>query len=113
MGSILTEETASFDANPRPVKRQRHAIDIQESSDLDILPPHPLGIRPEGNAYTDDSNVSIRQKAGDFASLSDELILHLFEYLEAHELLALGSTSKFLYAFAHYDELWRALFIQQ
>jgi hypothetical protein len=113
MGSILTEETASFTDNSRPVKRQRHEIDTQEYSDVDILPPHPLGVRPEGNAYTDDSKISIRQKAGGFASLSDELILHLLEYLEADELLALGSTSKLLYAFAHYDELWKSLFIQQ
>jgi hypothetical protein len=113
MGSILTEESPLFDDNPRPSKRQRHVVDTQDSLDLDILPPHHLGIRPEGNAYTDESKVNIRQKAGYFASLSDELILHLLEYLDARELLALGSSSKFLYAFAHYDELWKALFIQQ
>jgi hypothetical protein len=101
--AILTQDT-------RPSKRQKLEDDIE---DVDILPPHPLGVRPEGNAYTDDSSFSVRQKSGHFASLSDELTMHLLEYLDAHTLLSFGSTCKTLYGFAHYDELWKSLFIQK
>jgi hypothetical protein len=82
-----------------------------DNNDCDILPSHPLKIRPEGNAYTD-LGQSIRQRSGSFSLLPDELLMHFLEYLDDRSLLALGSSCKALYAFAHSDELWRSLFIQ-
>lgn len=95
--------------NPPP-KRLRLESEFTED-DSDVLPSHPLGVRPEGNAYTDRSQ-GVRQKAGRFSLLPDELLMHFLEYLNDHSLLALGSTCKALYAFSYSNELWRALFIQ-
>ncbi|RPB19810.1 Clavaminate synthase-like protein, partial [Terfezia boudieri ATCC MYA-4762] len=71
---------------------------------------HPLRIKPLGNAFTASSNLR-DTSTGNIALLPDELIIQLLSYLDAKSLLALGSTSKGLYAFCRWDELWKDLFV--
>ena len=106
--------SGSSEENSRPPKRLRRESEAgyARDDDCDILPSHPLNVRPEGNAYTEESKVNIRQNSGLFAHLPDELLLHFLDYLDAYQLIALGSTCKVLYAFAYFDELWRSLFVQ-
>ena len=74
-----------------------------------IVPLHPLGVRPAGNAYTSTKN--LKDAAGLFACLPDELIISVLEHLEAKSLLKVRETCKALYAFSRFDELWKTLFI--
>ena len=71
--------------------------------------PHPLQVKPGGNAYTASGN--IRSAAGRFSRLSDELIVCILEHLDGPALQQIGSSCKALYAFARLDDLWKALFI--
>lgn len=85
-----------------------HALDAETTAAA--VPPHPLGIRPAGNAYTATEN--IKANCGSFARLPDELLNHIFESFDAQTLRRLGSTCRALYAFTRLDELWRALFVR-
>ncbi|EER44653.1 JmjC domain-containing protein [Histoplasma capsulatum H143] len=78
--------------------------------DVDVIPSHPLGVKPSGNALT--AVHSIRPAIGSLAVLSDELIMLLLECLDSTSLLRLGATCKALYAFTRAEELWKALFIE-
>ncbi|KAL2366715.1 hypothetical protein RJZ56_000300 [Blastomyces dermatitidis] len=82
---------------------------VDLDSDVDVIPSHPLGIKPSGNALTATHN--IRHAIGSLAVLSDELIILLLECLDSTSLLRLGATCKALYAFTRAEELWKALFI--
>lgn len=81
----------------------------EEDSSVTVVPLHPLGIKPAGNAYTSSSN--IRSTIGMFNSLPDELIVQVLEHLHSTSLLQLGATCKALYAFSRLEDLWKALFI--
>ncbi len=72
--------------------------------------PHPLGIKPLGNAYEAKRNIKIL--SGAFAHLPDELLLQLLDYMRSSDLLKLGGTCKALYAFSRTEELWKALFVE-
>lgn len=82
----------------------------QQQSELVALPVHPFGVRPTGNAYTADRN--IKNAAGKFNSLPDEIIIEILELLEPVPLVFLGSTCKALYAFSRFEELWKAIVIR-
>lgn len=75
-----------------------------------VLPPHPLGVKPAGNAFSAVENAKVI--AGLFLSLSDELILQVLEYLDHWSLLRLGASCKLFYAFCRFDDLWKSLFIE-
>jgi hypothetical protein len=92
---------------------QEPVIDVESSEIGEHLRPHPLKIRPEGNAFTDRPISRPRECMGRFRALPDELLAHLLEYLQASSLCALGSTCKVLYAFTRVDDLWRSLFIDR
>ncbi|KAK8229571.1 hypothetical protein HDK77DRAFT_382896 [Phyllosticta capitalensis] len=98
----------------RPTKRLRIDDTLPcsepESEDPAAIPPHPLGVKPSGNALT--SNVNLKARCGHFAVLPDELLAQFLEFLDAPALVRLGSTCKALYAFTRFEELWRALFIE-
>ncbi|KAI9698216.1 MAG: hypothetical protein M1836_004218 [Candelina mexicana] len=74
------------------------------------VPPHPLGVKPAGNAYT--SNQNLRSSLGTFSALIDELIIQVLEFLDAPSLMRLGATCKALFAFASFEELWKSLSIE-
>lgn len=75
-----------------------------------VVPSHPLGIKPAGNAFSAVENAKIM--AGLFFSLSDELILQVLEFLDHSSLLRLGASCKLFYAFCQFDDLWKNLFIE-
>lgn len=102
MGSISLEEPLS---ELHPASEQ---IEVALGKPSTIR-PHPLGIRPSGNALT--SAVNLRASTGIFNILSDETLTSLLEWLDTSSLLALGSTCRALYAFTSNEELWRNLFI--
>lgn len=95
----------------RPKKRIRWASlpPEEESIPADAIPPHPLGLKPAGNAYT--SSVNSKSKIGFFGCLPDEMVMGMLEMLEARELVRLGGTCRFFYAFTRAEELWRGLFV--
>lgn len=75
-----------------------------------VVPHHPLGIKPLGNAFTASTN--IKSAAGVFSNIPDEIIIQVLEFLHAKSLLRLGAACKALYAFCHFDEHWKDLFIR-
>ncbi|EON64317.1 hypothetical protein W97_03548 [Coniosporium apollinis CBS 100218] len=100
----------------RPLKRTKteltHSITESQLGEdgPDAIPPHPLGVKPLGNAYT--TRRSLKASAGSFKRLPDELLVHFLEYLEAVDLLKLGGTCKALYAFTRFEDLWKTLFVE-
>ncbi|KAI9720386.1 MAG: hypothetical protein M1812_002892 [Candelaria pacifica] len=73
------------------------------------VPPHPLKLKPAGNAYT--SRENLRISLGSLTALTDELIIQTMEFLDGISLLKIGATCKALFAFASLEELWKSLFI--
>lgn len=74
------------------------------------IPSHPLGVKPLGNRYLS-TGPNARASVGTWAILPDEMLTVVLEHLEKSEVLNLGSTCKFFYAFCHPDELWKSLFL--
>lgn len=85
-------------------------LECSEEYDSLTVPPHPLGIKPTGNAYIATGN--IKPAAGFFMRLPDELIIQVLEFLDATALQRLGSTCKALYAFSRFEDLWKTLCIE-
>ncbi|KAL9604815.1 MAG: hypothetical protein Q9219_000263 [cf. Caloplaca sp. 3 TL-2023] len=86
---------------------ENHVI---EESGSTLVPTHPLEIKPLGNAYT--AEASIKEMAGLFAPLPDDLITQIIDWLLPTELLRLGGTCKALYAFSRQEELWKSLLLR-
>lgn len=74
---------------------------------LGILPRHPLGVKPAGNALTNNSRIQ-----RPLESLSDETLLQILELLDVKSVLALSATCRAFYAFGHFDDLWRTRCIE-
>lgn len=81
-----------------------------EDLGVEVIPSHPLGVKPSGNALLATSN--LRSAIGTWQLLPDELILMLLECLDGASLLAFGRTCKAFYAFTRAEELWKSLFIR-
>ena len=79
-------------------------------SHVDSLDPHPLGIKPVGNAYTASHN--LKTSAGMFSCLPDELWVSVFECLDHHALYKIGLTCKAIFAFSTFDDLWKTICIK-
>ncbi|KAG5967414.1 hypothetical protein E4U58_002169 [Claviceps cyperi] len=76
----------------------------------DSIPAHALGVKPLGNCFLSECpNAKIN--SGTWGTLPDEMVMLVLEQMDFRSLLGLGSTCKFLYAFCHSDELWKALFL--
>ncbi|KAI5798867.1 putative F-box and JmjC domain protein [Geopyxis carbonaria] len=105
---------ATFAATTQPPKK-RVKFDLQTNKDTDNDPaeirPHPLRIKPSGNAFT--ATINLRDVSlGHFSVFPDELILQILGYLSEEELNLIGTTSKGLYGFSRCEELWKCLFIE-
>lgn len=98
----------------RPTKRIKVETVVpivdEVEAETPAIPPHPLGIKPAGNAYAAASNLG--SASGLFCRLPDELLIQILEFLDAPALLSLGGTCKALYAFAAFEDLWKTLFIK-
>jgi hypothetical protein len=75
-------------------------------------PPHPYGVKPGGQAYLESYPDARTHGLGRLAALSDELLLAVLYELPPADLQRLGLASKALYAFCHYDELWKAFALE-
>tara|TARA_B110000977_G_scaffold137463_1_gene174609 strand:+ start:941 stop:2242 length:1302 start_codon:yes stop_codon:yes gene_type:complete len=89
--------------------------------------PHPLGVLPEGNQYLVPADVVAKSaKArhdglGNFAALSDVLVMRVLTGGDAEEFLGvdpstlgkLATTSKAFQAFTHHEDLWKALVLHR
>lgn len=93
---------------PRAESQRAHEDAVEES---ESIPTHPLGVKPLGNQYFSEG-VNARNSVGSWKSLPDEMIMIIFEHLDAVTLFSLGHTCKFFYAFCHSEELWKALFLR-
>lgn len=97
-----------------PAKRRRVEFAVPDEplqrEGQTFVKPHPLGVRPSGNALTATRN--LRAACGSFTALPDELLMQLLESLLAEDLLRLGGTCKALHAYTRSEELWRALFVE-
>ncbi|KAL3477521.1 hypothetical protein BJX99DRAFT_257338 [Aspergillus californicus] len=76
----------------------------------DVIPGHPLGVKPSGNALLAAEN--LRNVIGTFGLWPDELISILLEFLDCSSLLQLGRSCKAFYAFTRAEDLWKTLFIR-
>ncbi len=106
-----------FPAPTLPLSRDSNhlnAIQVLDSGfndhDSVAIPPHPLGIKPAGNAYA--ANENIKASAGYFAILPDELVIHILEYSDAVVLQQIQRTCKALYAFTRLEDLWKTIYIE-
>ena len=86
------------------------AHELPQTVIRDEIPPHPLGIKPSGNAY--DTTKNLKLKAGLFVLLPDDILLHLLESFNDSSLKLLGYTCKSLYAFSRFEDLWKRLCIE-
>ncbi|KAF8469551.1 hypothetical protein BDZ91DRAFT_720456 [Kalaharituber pfeilii] len=106
--AITDQNLDISDSELPPSKRLKTSNETLEG--LLAIAPHPLRVKPLGNTFTADSNLR-DNSTGHFGVLPDELLVQLLGYLDSGSLLALGATSKGLYAFSRCDELWKDLFI--
>ena len=96
------QEEADMMTLKAPVDKPR----LQPEQSLEaVIPCHPLGIKPLGNLYMASQN--IKEAAGLFYSIPDDLLLQILEFLEPLSLLQLGATCKALWAFSRHEDLWR------
>ena len=80
------------------------------NNDSVAVPSHPLGIKPNGNAYT--ANENLKSAAGYFAVLPDELLVQVLECLDAKSLRKIERSCKTFYAFSRLEDLWKTLCIE-
>ncbi|KZV86220.1 Clavaminate synthase-like protein [Exidia glandulosa HHB12029] len=109
----------------RPAKRARFAPSVLEPSPSRARPkrtspppatfhrPHPLGLKPSGNALFDPDRVRNARIAslGSFARLPDELILDLFSFLDARTVFRLQVVSRAFFAFTRHQALWKVYYL--
>eukprot|EP00039_Didymoeca_costata_P008160 m.108685 g.108685 ORF g.108685 m.108685 type:complete len:486 (+) comp13974_c0_seq1:164-1621(+) len=70
---------------------------------------HPYGVEPTGNALVKDAAKSCREAGlGVLASLTDELILNILEFLDVQSLGRIANVSRAFYVIGHTDELWKS-----
>lgn len=102
--------------DPPQAKRRRMA-----SRGLNIPPTkntvqkHPLGVKPLGNQIlaSEGMLVDLANSTGPFFKhLPDEIVVAILSLLDKHSLLALSHVSKFFYAFATFEEIWRNIYTQ-
>jgi len=105
-----------YEEEEQPVAKKRktslcgHDDDELETTLFSATPPHPLGVRPLGNAY--ESKLNLKSRSGALAGLPEEVLFQTLEYLDGETLIRLGATCKVLYAFSRAEELWKALFVE-
>ena len=108
----LEENGLSMDRHGYHNGQQQEAdfITLMPQSSEAIIPCHPWGIKPLGNLYMARHN--IKEAAGLFYSIPDELLFQTLEFLEPLPLLQLGATCKALWAFSRHEDLWRTQYVK-
>jgi len=109
---MFLAEDASHGGGRRSSTLDHDGINIiNTGTAVDSIPIHPMGVKPLGNQFFA-HGPNARQSTGIVGQLPDEMILHLFEHLDARSIQILSSTCRFLYAFGQLDDLWKSLFIE-
>jgi hypothetical protein len=107
-GSTDTTSIPSTTNTPTSIKRSTRP----NSSTLPIHRPHPLGLKPSGNALFNPLRALSTRRGGlgTLFLLPDELVLELLSpsYLPAHTLFTLQACSRALFAFSRHQALWKA-----
>ncbi|CAN3376728.1 hypothetical protein DIURU_001512 [Diutina rugosa] len=78
--------------------------------------PHPLNVKPQGNALMADTERLEQYRRHGLGHLSiwpDELVMTLLGYLDQQDLLSMSHTSKMMYAFGYDEELWKKVVVAQ
>jgi hypothetical protein len=89
----------------QPSKRRRTGASFKSTFD----PPHPLAIRPLGNKYLS-TEVDTRQDGlGVLSIIDDEHLIFILGKLSAWEVCIMASVSKFFYALARSEVIWKDL----
>lgn len=83
---------------------------IASVNDLVIVASHPLGVKPSGNAYT--TSIDMKAAAGALSVVPDEILIQIFEYLDAPSLSSIGSSCKALHAFSRLEDFWKSLCLE-
>lgn len=85
--------------------------DVPSLRESDSISTHGLGVRPLGNQYLT-GGPNARANIGTWRSLPDEMLMVVLECFDKSCLLKFGQTCKFLYAFCHSEELWKAVYLE-
>ncbi|CAM9578770.1 unnamed protein product [Ectocarpus sp. 12 AP-2014] len=85
----------------------------REDDSNDDKEGHPYGVEPLGNIFLGRSSDCKPRGLGTLASFDDERILDLLCFLDAPALGRLACVSRALYVFAHVEELWKTLVVQE
>lgn len=98
-----------YDTAPPPRKLPK--VVVGGSAETGALSSaHPYGVEPLGNVLVDGGDHSVRCSGlGALAALDDECVLEVLEFLLGEDLARLSRASRAAYAFAHHEDLWRAL----
>lgn len=100
---------------PSAVNDETHKNESMSSGvllkDPDSISTHALGVRPFGNQYLTGGPNS-RASIGTWHFLPDEMLMVVLESLDQSSLFNLGQTCKFLFAFCHSEELWKAIYLE-
>ena len=105
---------SSLDLPPLPVSG---GDDDGDDGGMSTLFDHPYGALPHGNKYasSDGGSDSVRTYGLGpiLRRLNDEQILSCLSYLDGPSLGRAATSSRFLYAACHHDELWRDLTLRR
>ncbi|TID28111.1 hypothetical protein CANINC_002703 [Pichia inconspicua] len=110
-----TKENTEFTSKKQKTAYNYHLLAKSRSiSNLyQQISKHPLGVKPSANAFLADSKdlERIRESAGTlFNRLPDDIILQILSYLDVIDLVNASHVSKFWYAYATFDDLWRTIY---
>lgn len=78
-----------------------------------VAEAHPLNVKPLGNKLVSNENEQEARDSlmGDFRNFSDEVIMQILGHVQDKTaLMALGHTSRVMYAYTYDEELWRRLY---
>lgn len=84
-----------------------------------ITPPHPLGVKPSGNALLEDISFNAQKEArnkllGSLSIFSEDLLVQIISYLDdPNDLLNFGLASRILYSYTYDEELWRKIYVDK
>lgn len=125
MITTISARSAPDIVNERPTKRARFAPDVLEPTLRETLGkrspppptslhrPHPLGIKPSGNALLSPERAARARSGGlgAFAALPDELVLEILTLLLPRTLFRLQAVSRAFFVFSRHQALWKVHYI--
>lgn len=116
--TVETHQHPSTEAQEQPARKKiKKHKNLERTRTLPSfhqnVPKHPLGIKPSGNIILakDEDLKLIGESAGAlFSKLPDDVILNILGMLNKKDLSKASQVSRFWYAYATFDELWRNMY---